>query len=85
MPRWLAQHSVRAGDSALLTILDYDAARWQIVYEPAAQRREAEIEAANRALADLLFEQLDHARDERVLLHGTLMTAFAQLSPAQRA
>ncbi len=85
MPRWLAQHSVKAGDSALLTILDYDAARWQIVYEPAAQRRAAEIEAANRALADLLFEQLDNARDERVSLDETLMAAFAQLAPAQRA
>lgn len=84
MPRWLAQHSVRAGDSALLTIVDYDAAQWRIVYEPATQRREAEIEAANRALADLLFEQLDRARDERILLYETLMTAFAQLPPAHR-
>lgn len=84
MPRWLAQHSVKAGDSALFTILDYDASRWQILYEPAGQRRQPEIEAANRMLADLLFEQLENARDERALLHESLMTVFAQLSLAQR-
>lgn len=84
MPRWLAQHSVRAGDSALLTILDYDAMQWQIVHEPAAQRREAEIKVANRVLADLLFEQLDSAQSESVALVETLLIAFAQLSSAQR-
>lgn len=85
MPRWLALHAVKAGDAALLTILDYAAPRWQIVHEPAAQRRQQEIETTNRALADLLFEQLERAQDERVMLHVTLLTAFAQLTPAQRA
>lgn len=55
----MAGAALRAGDSAVLTFLAYDAMQWQIVHEPAAQRREAEIEAANRVLADLLFEQLD--------------------------
>lgn len=85
LPRWLMDHAVKAGDAALLTILDHAALRWQIVHEPAAQRRQSEIEAANRTLADLLFEQLELAQDERIALYETLLTAFAQLSPTQRA
>jgi len=84
MPRWLAEHAVKAGDAALFTILDYTASRWQIVHEPAARRRQPEIDAANRTLADLLFAQLENAQDERVYLRETLLTAFAQLPPAQR-
>lgn len=84
MPRWLAEHAVKAGDAALFTILDYTASRWQIVHEPAARRRQPEIDAANRALADLLFAQLENAQNERVYLRETLLTAFAQLPPAQR-
>lgn len=85
MPRWLTAHAVKAGDSALFTILDYAAWRWQILHEPAAQRRQPEIETANRTLTDLLFEQLESAQDEQIMIHEALLTAFAQLSPTQRA
>jgi len=84
MPRWLTAHAVKAGDAALFTILDYAASLWQILHEPAAQRRQPEIETVNRTLADLLFEQLESAKDERIMLHEALLAAFAQLSPVQR-
>ena len=85
MPRWLAEHAVKVGDSALFTLLDYAAPRWQIRHEPVKQRRQPEIEAVNRTLADLLFEQLESAQDEQIMLDETLLAAFAQLSPVQRA
>jgi|GEM_PF-439330 len=85
MPRWLTAHAVKAGDAALFTILDFAALRWQILHEPAAQRRQSEIETANRTLADLLFEQLESAQDEQVMLYETLLAAFAQLPSMHRA
>ncbi|MFO7634666.1 MAG: hypothetical protein R6W76_19105 [Caldilinea sp.] len=84
IPRWLAQHSVKEGDSALLTIVVYDPPVWQIVHEPAAKRDQSAIAEANQALVGLLYDQLESASREDIYLKQALLSAFAQLSPHQR-
>jgi hypothetical protein len=84
IPRWLAQYSVKTGDSALLTIVVYDPPVWQIVHEPAAKRDQSAIAEANQALVGLLYDQLESASREDIYLKQALLSAFAQLSPHQR-
>ncbi len=79
---WLGPLRPRRGDSLLLTVLDWSQGRLQIVYEPERRRRKKEIEAQNRALADMLYELLEETYDERLWVSIGLPTAYARLATA---
>ena len=80
---WLGPLRPRRGDSLLLTVLDWNQGRFQIVYEPERRRRKKEITAQNRALADMLYELLEETYDERLWASIGLPTAYARLTSAR--
>ena len=82
---WLRAHKARQGDSVLVTVRDWERTQFTLEFEPRAQRREAEIKAQNRALADTIWNVLQETTDERLTLHSGIATAYARLPSARRA
>ncbi|HEX7588207.1 MAG TPA: hypothetical protein VF478_07825, partial [Anaerolineae bacterium] len=80
---WLREQEAREGDCILVTVLDWEHAQFTLELEPRAQRRQAEIEAQNRALADVLWDILQETKDERLILNPGIATAYARLSSAR--
>jgi len=80
---WLSSLHARRGDSLLFTILDWEAGRFQLAFEPERRRRKTEVARQNHALADLLYDLLEETRDERLLVTDGLQTAYARLASAR--
>jgi tetratricopeptide (TPR) repeat protein len=80
---WLSSLNARRGDSLLFTILDWEAGRFQLAFEPERRRRKTEVAQQNRALADKLYELLEETRDERLIVLDGLRTAYARLPSAR--
>jgi hypothetical protein len=78
---WYRKHALRRGDSLLVTVLDWENARFRLEPEPARvrQKHRSEIQAQNQALADYLFEQLEAARYEDVWGRIAVPTAYLHL------
>jgi hypothetical protein len=77
---WFRDHHIRPADSILVTIVDWEGGALRLEHEPAARRREDEIERQDRELADQVFAMLEAARDEMLLAHQAIPTAYARLS-----
>ncbi len=80
---WLSAHHARAGDSVLVTILQWRPARLRLELEPRAQYRKADIAAPDRALADLVQTLLDESYDEQIYTHSAILTAYARMPTAR--
>lgn len=80
---WLQEHSAQKEDGILVTLLDYERAHFAIEHEPQNQRREPEIQAQNRALADMIWNVLQETTDERLYTNEGIATAYARLSSAR--
>lgn len=81
LSQWFAQRQIKEGDSLLVTVENWQARQFRLAHEPARvrQQRQTEIESRNRELVDLIFEQLETARDEAVMGHEAVLTAYARL------
>lgn len=80
---WLQEHRAQKEDSILVTLLDYERAHFAIEHEPRRQRREPEIQAQNRALADMIWNVLQETTDERLYTSQGIATAYARLPSAR--
>ena len=80
--QWYKKNKARRDDSLVVTVLDWEARRFQLAHKAARQRkrRRAEIEHRNQELAALLFDVLEAARDEQVWGVEAVLTAHARLS-----
>lgn len=76
----LRQHQVKAGDSLLFTIEQFDPPRWRMEHEPQAQRDQAAIDRRNRELMDILFAMLENSPGEYIDMYAAVRSAFCQLS-----
>jgi hypothetical protein len=79
---WYRTHRIRHNDSVLVTIEDWERGHFRLEHEPVKRRRQQDIERQNRELANLLFDMLEAARDERLYAHQAIPTAYACLSEA---
>ncbi len=77
---WYRTHRIRRNDSVLVTIEDWERGHFRLEHEPVKRRRPQDIERQNRELANLLFDMLEAARDERIYAHQAIPTAYACLS-----
>ena len=77
---WYRTHRIRRNDSILVTIEDWERGHFRLEHEPVKRRRPQDIERQNRELANLLFDMLEAARDERIYAHQAIPTAYACLS-----
>lgn len=80
---WFRCHCVRYDDSILITIADWKQGAYRLEHEAASQRRESDIERQNRELADVLFDLLEAASHERLLIPLAIPTAYSRLSDAR--
>jgi len=80
---WFRAHRIRAKDEVLVTILDWEAARFHLEHEPAHRRRKNLIAQQNRALADLFYDLMEETHDERIPIHVAVPTAYARLPTAR--
>ncbi|MCX7839094.1 MAG: plasmid pRiA4b ORF-3 family protein [Anaerolineae bacterium] len=80
---WLRIHNARQGDSILVTVRDWERAHFTLEFEPRTQRREAEIQAQNKALADTIWDLLQETVDEKLFLSPGIATAYARLVSAR--
>jgi hypothetical protein len=80
---WYRTHRVRRNDSVLVTIEDWQHSHFRLEHEPTNQRRQQDIERQNQELANLLFDMLEAARDERLYAHQAIPTAYARLAEAR--
>jgi len=83
LKEWLGPLRPRRGDSLLLTVLDWEQGRFQVVFEPARRQRKKDIAAQNRALADRVYELLEETYDERLSVSHGVPTAYARLTSAR--
>ena len=81
---WLRGYKARRGDSILVTVRDWERAQFTLEFEPRKQRRQAEIQAQNRALADSIWSVLQETTDEKLMTTWGIATAYARLSSARR-
>ena len=77
---WFRAHRARHNDSILVTIEDWETARFRLEHEPVKRRRRQEIEQKNLALVNLFFDLLENARDEMIYAHIAVPTAYACVS-----
>jgi len=76
---WLRRQNVTRHDDLLVTVLDWQNGILQLEIEPHKKQQPALIQARDRLLADLLYEVLENATDERVWIREALPTAYARL------
>jgi len=80
---WLRAQKARRGDSVLVTVRDWEHGQFTLELEPRSKRRQTEIQAQNRALADVLWSVLQETTDEKLMLHTGIATAYARLPSAR--
>ena len=76
---WFAAQKVYVKDHLLFTVLDWQEGLFQLEREPSGRRCQASLAERNRLLADLLYEQLESAPEERILQYIAVPTAYARL------
>ncbi len=76
---WFHVNRVRRDSSILVTIEDWQKGHFRLQHEAAKGRRQAEIEGQNQALADLLFDLLEDARNEQIYAYQAIPTVYARL------
>jgi len=79
---WFKTHGVRRNESVLVTIEDWDAGRFRLEHEPEkiTRKHRAEIEKADRRLADWIFERLENSGSEDIFAKSAVLAAYATLS-----
>ena len=80
---WFRAYRMRAEDSILVTIKDWQTSCFQLEHEPVRERRKhrQEIERKNRELAGLIYDLLENAgRTEWVFVGEAVTTAYARMS-----
>ncbi|MEA3396244.1 MAG: hypothetical protein U9R05_02150 [Chloroflexota bacterium] len=79
---WFHAHHIRRKDYILVTVEDWERGHFRLEHETARQRKrhQEEIDVKNQELSDLLFEQLEAARNESIYVNRALPTAFARMS-----
>jgi hypothetical protein len=82
LSKWYKGNRADRNDNILVTIEDWDARQFRLVYEPARERKrhQAEIERQNQELTNLLFDMLETAQDERIHGSQAVLTAYVRLS-----
>ena len=82
LSEWYRKRGIKAEDSLIITILDWDTQQYRLAHEPAkeTERREAEIEAKNRELIDILYDMLEAAKYEEIYTQTVIPTAYACLA-----
>lgn len=82
---WLKRHKARRDDYVLITVKDWTRKHFSIAYEPAKRRRQRqdEVTIKNQELADFLFQALESAQREGVVIYRTLLIAYAQIRDPQ--
>lgn len=78
---WLRTVGYQAEDSLILQVQDYDRAAYTVRHEPAADRRQADIERQNEALAQAVYGLLSRRRS--AYLHEFVPQLYAEL-PSRR-
>jgi len=79
---WLRTVGYRAEDSLILEVRDYDRAEYTVRYEPAADRRQAEIERQNEEMTQAIYGLLSRRRS--AYLSEFVPQLYAEL-PSRRA
>ncbi len=79
---WLKKRNVKRGDCLLVTIDDWENKRFRLAHEPAKARKrhQAEIQAKNEEMANILFELLETAKYEYIAGENAAVTAYARLA-----
>ena len=80
---WFTVNRIRRNDDVLVTILDWETARFRLEHEPAQRRRKDLIARQNRALAEVLYDLMEATHDERLYLYVGVPTAYARLPSAR--
>jgi len=80
LPSWFQAQGVQPGDDILVTVEDWTEGRFRLEHEPAAHRRQEEIERKDQELADRFFDMLEAATSEMLVPHMAVLTAYARLS-----
>lgn len=76
---WLKKNKARRGDHLLVTIQDWNEKRFLVEVEPAKKRQAQLLEQRNQILADIFFDLLENAHDERIWLTRAVPSAYAHL------
>lgn len=81
LARWFKKCGLRRNSHLLVTILDWNAGRYQLRPEPSGvyKKRRMEIRSRNQVFADMLFEMLEAARDEMLLGGAAIRTACLRI------
>lgn len=79
LPNWFRDHHIQAADAVLLTVIQWSPLILELEYEPAHARQDEQIQQRNAELADVLYEVLEHAQDERLHDREALMIAHLRL------
>lgn len=77
---WLRAHHARPTDSILVTIEDWEQGHFCLEYEPIKRKRWPEVSQKDRELADMLFDMLEQAHCEGLLMFVALPTAYARMA-----
>ena len=80
---WLHAHQAQAGDSLLVTLLNWRPARLRLEFEPQTAYRAEASAAQNDALADCIQSLLDESYDERIGTDEAILTAYARMPGAR--
>jgi hypothetical protein len=82
---WYEKYKVRRKDNLLVTILDWETARFQLRPEPAREykKHKADIWEHNQSFADHLFKALEAARYEELRGYVAIPTAYVCLKDHQ--
>ena len=78
--QWFTEKEVWRKDDLIVTVEDWVKGRFRLQHEPAKRRRKQKIRRQDQELADVMFDLLEHARDE--MLYGSVAVpmAYARLS-----
>jgi PAS domain-containing protein len=76
---WLRRQNVTRRDDLLVTVLDWQNGVLRLEIEPHKKQQPALIQARDRLLADLLYQILENAADERIWIEDALPLAYARL------
>jgi Plasmid pRiA4b ORF-3-like protein len=76
---WFDSKGIKKGDSILITILNWKYGVYLLEYEAGKQRKNREIEKANREMGDAIFAALEESRDEVTMTHEVIPNIYARM------
>jgi hypothetical protein len=79
LEEWFRRVDFQRKDSILVTIEDWETARYRLEREPVGKRRHSEITQKNQELADLFFEVLEHARRDSIYDTVAVQSVYARM------